>query len=421
MKRPFRLSLATLALTGFIPSAFADPSDADKNDMQALREWMNLKRQVTVKELGGSLAISGQVRAEFQATSEKKNGAEVRRVGGKFPARGYDVEVNLMFDYRADRSWASIKLEFDNNAGVFSGGGEKLNLERALVGARLIKHDAFSLDAEIGRNALFSIFDSQLQFSSNFDGVLLKYDGAHTKMGDFYVHAGAFVVDERRDHYGLVGETGLLNIGGSGFYVKYSLIDWALKNYPTSQETFKEPEPAPPFVKTQTFQFLISQGILGYRFTPSMLKKVVVIYGSGLVNHKAEGVLQTGGKKSNWGAYGGVSVGQLRKKWDWSADVNYQWLSAQAVPSFDVFGIKLGNAAKEGFYTENLDGTGPTVKTQATAVGNGNYRGLSVKFDILLSDMLALTQSYMNSTRLDNKIGPAHTYSQYEVELVYTF
>src|ERR1700722_15894065 len=112
--------------------------DIDAREIQALREWINTKRQVTVKEKGGSLAISGEVRSEMQAAYERVGGKSQRGSNTPFgiPHELFDVEVNVMLDYRTDRSWASVKLEFDNDAGIFSGTLNRLKLERAYFGVR---------------------------------------------------------------------------------------------------------------------------------------------------------------------------------------------------------------------------------------------------------------------------------------------
>ena len=55
-------------------------------DMEALLRWVQDKRLVTVKELGGDLSISAEVRTEMQATNEKKNHVRQR-----------DVTVQLLF------------------------------------------------------------------------------------------------------------------------------------------------------------------------------------------------------------------------------------------------------------------------------------------------------------------------------------
>src|SRR5579872_2115870 len=78
-------------------------ADTDERGNQALREWININRQISIKELGGALAISGEVRTEFQSTNETVNGIRQRGAGGatRLNSRAYDIEVNLMLDYRA--------------------------------------------------------------------------------------------------------------------------------------------------------------------------------------------------------------------------------------------------------------------------------------------------------------------------------
>ena len=44
----------------------------EENDMEALRRWLQDKRFVSLKEIGGDLSISGEVRTEAQYTNETK-------------------------------------------------------------------------------------------------------------------------------------------------------------------------------------------------------------------------------------------------------------------------------------------------------------------------------------------------------------
>jgi hypothetical protein len=384
--------------------------DVADSDIQALREWINTKRQQTLKEVAGDLSISGEVRTEFIDTAETVNGIKQRGAGGAtdLPSRAYDIEVNLLIDYRTERSWAAIKLEFDNDAGVFHGTLNKLKLEKAYFGVRLIEQDTYTTDIELGRRRLSTVFDSKLEFGSFFDGILLKYDRSWEKAGDFYAHVGAFVINERHDQYGYVGELGLLNIANTGLYVKYSLIDWDTKHY-------HDPE------VSRRFHFIVSQLILGYRFIPRWLNKTTIIYLSGLYNHRARPLAITAHKKANFGGYAGFSIGQLRKQHDWALDANYQVLAAQAVPDFDVAGIGLGNASNTGFYGSTIF-SGPAVpNTRKTAGGNVNYRGFQVTLEYLLTDKLNLFQQYQQSITLDDSIGPFRRFKQYEIEFIYAF
>ncbi|MGE5196674.1 MAG: hypothetical protein ACM3JI_05035, partial [Anaerolineae bacterium] len=331
-------------------------------------------------------------------------------------SRSFDVEVDLLCDYRTERTWASFRLKFDNAAGVFGGSFDKLKTDRAYFGTRLLDRDTYIVDAELGRRKLSAMFDSKIEFDAIFDGILLKYDQSFDKIGEFYIHAGTFVINERRDHYGYVGEIGLLEVANTGFYTKYSLIDWDTKDYPkeliTKQGTF--------FNLNKRFDFIVSQWLLGYKFIPDSFPKLINFYLAGLYNPAAQKHKLTDHKRANWGAYGGFSVGQLKKQGDWAFDANYQAVAAQAIPDFDAGGIGLGNAAKTGLYTINIDGTKGSA-TKDTAGGNTNFRGFQLTLEYLLTNTLNLFQQYQQSVTLDSHIGPYRRYSQYELELIYAF
>lgn len=392
----------------------ADTIDArggnlEDRDIQAIREFINTKRQVTVKEKGGSLSISGEVRTEMQINYETRNGVKQRGAGSPFgvPHEVYDVEVNLMIDYRTDRTWAATKLEFDNDAGVFNGTLNRLKLERAYFGVRFLQGDSVVMDTELGRRRINSFVDTKVQGNSFFDGILLRYDQAFEEIGKVYIHAGPYVVDERRNQYGYLGEIGFLDIANTGLYTKYLLIDWDTKNFKNE-------------ILRNRFDFLISQVTLGYRFIPKSLNKIVQLYVAGLYNHAARKLALTDGKRANFGGYIGFSIGELKKRGDWAMDANYQVIGAQAIPDFDAAGIGLGNAAGSGFYTVNLNGSGGP-NTRTTAGGDTNFRGYNITFEYMLSNTLILFQSWAQSHSLDNNIGPTRRFMTYEMEFNYAF
>ncbi len=405
-----------------VPSLFANTIDnsgpLDQRDIQALREWVNTKRQVTVKEIGGALSLSGEVRFELQSTNEKVNGIRQRGPGAPlygrsdgnyypYPTNSWDIEVNVMLDYRTDRTWSAIKLEFDNNAGIYGGSLNRIKLEKAYFGVRAIESDAMNFDIEVGRRKMSTFLDSNLEFASIADGVVFRVAKSFEKAGDFYSNLAAFIVDERNNHYGYVGEIGLLNVASTGLETKYSLVKWNSKR-------------SASFINLVNFDFLVSQLILGYRFVPGNLGKMVKVYVAGLYNHAAEARAITANKKANAGGYIGFSIGQARKKGDWSFDANYQVLQAQAVPDFDEGGIGLGNTPNAGLYSVNIDGSGgPT--TLSTAAGNGNFRGFQFTLDYLLTDAIIMQQQWQQSITLDDSIGPFRQYKQYEIEFIYAF
>lgn len=402
-------------------SDVAAGEDIEDRDIQALREWINTKRQVTVKELGGSLSISGEVHAEFQSSNELSGGIQQRGAGSNTAVsrRGYDIEAIVLLDYRTERSWTSIKLKFDNDAGIGTGTNNKIACDRAYWGYRVLDQDIFTFDVEAGRmGSLNQVYDSQIEFSSRYDGAVFKYDQAFDTIGSFYVHLGPFVINERHNHYGYVGEIGLLQVANTGFYTKYSLVDWDTKHYP---DTITNGDSKTVFIhNNERYDYLVSQLLIGYKFVPKMIQKVTRLYIAGLCNHKAKAREITDYTKQSLGGYVGFSMGELRKAGDWNIDGNYQVVEAQSIPDFDVAGVGLGNAAKTGFYTTKADGTG-SATTIENAGGNVNYRGYTLRLQYLLSNNLNLFQSWQQSQTLDSKIGPYRRFKQYEIDFIYAF
>ncbi len=381
----------------------------DEVDMDALRKWIREKRLVTMKELGGDLSISGEVRVEFQAFDETRNGASQRGAsnGNNVPKRAYDTEVNLMLDYRTNRTWAAIKLEFDNDMGTESGSTSKIRLEKAYFGGRAVDGDTFTLDVELGRRGLSNIFESKLEFGSLFDGALLRLNKAFESIADFYTNLGVFIINDKDNHYGQVGEIGALDIANTGLYLKYSLVNWKKHHDITSAENLK-------------FNFIVSQGVFAYQFNSKLIHKLVKFYTGFLYNHAAKALSLTNNDRQNLAWYVGVSLGLVRKKGDWALDANFQYQQAQAIPDFDASGIGRGNASRVGLYTTNINGSG-ALNTRETAVGSGNFRGAELEFLYAITNNLTLLQNAKISYTLDKNIGPNLKYKSYEAEFIYAF
>ena len=416
MKSSLRYFLL-IFLTPFICLFAVDPEDAfdDKSseqDMDALRKWVRTKRLVTVKEVGGDLSISGEVRVESKITSEKKDvfGQLIQQrgsgSGSDVPFTDFDVKVSLMLDYRSSRTWSSTRIKYNNDMGQVSGQVNKIALDRAYLGGRIIDGDTFTLDLEIGRRKLDNVFDSKIEFSSLFDGFVLKFSKTWTSLGDFYVNAGPFIIDYYTYHFGYVGELGMLRIGNTGVFLKYSFIDWK-KQYSN-------------YLKNMRYRFGNSQVILGYQCVLPKWKKLSKIYASFLCNHFAEKIALTNYKKKNIAWYVGASIGQVKKAGDFAIDFNYQWVQAQTIPGFDVNGIKRGNAGGVGLYTIDVNGEG-VATTRENAVGSCNYKGWKVECLYAITNNFTLLQQFQLSSSLDKTLGPMMYYKQYELELIYAF
>jgi len=404
-----RLALLSSAvlMTGLVSAA----DDLNNEDIQALRDWINSKRMITVKELGGQLSISGEVRAEMQANNVVVNGKSERGRGTGKSNHDYDIEFNLSIDYRTENTWAAARMKFDNDAGIFneafgSGTSDKLKVDKAYFGYRVIDRDRHTADIEVGRRGMMLVFDSKVQFGSNFDGANFKDSYAVDKVGDLYYQLGAFMVKESKNQAAYVGELGILNVANTGFYTKYSLIDW----------NTKETEDVP-----SQFHFIVSQAILGYKFIPQPWDKVVNFYFAGLWNHRARALEITQNKRANYGGYLGFSIGQIKKAGDWNFEANYQVLAGQCVTAFDVSGI--GMAAKKGqsFYYEEEKGKITPYTDRHQPKGNVNYRGFKLVLQYMLTNNLNLFQEWSQSITLDTHIGPFRRFKQYEIELIYAF
>ncbi len=410
MSKFLRLFLFLVILAPFIPLLAQEELDegdkTEKFDMDALRRWIRDKRLITVKELGGELSISGEVRTEFQAFNERRDGISQRGHSAPTtkPARAWDVEVNLMLDYRAERAWASARLEFDNDMAIVDGTMSKISLEKAYFGGRIVAGDTFTFDAELGRRFLGTVFDSKVEFGSLFDGALLRFNKAFQSIGDFYTLLGVLLVNEKKDYYAYITEIGMLRIANTGLYAKLSYIDW--KKY--NSRAFDD----------LRFNFRVSQALVGYQFTH--WNKLFKFYAAGLYNDAAHKLAVTGFRRLNGAWYAGVSIGQVKKRGDWAIDTNFQWVEAQAIPEFDASGIGRGNAAGVGFYTLNINGTGgPT--SQATAVGRTNYKGYLLDVLYAFTNNLTLFQSFQISRTLNKTVGPNLKYCLYEAEFIYAF
>ncbi len=404
--RRFLLLSSAVFFTGM-----AQGADVQDEDIQALRDWINSKRMITVRELGGQLSISGEVRAEMQAISVTSNGVKERGRGTGRANNDYDVEFNLGIDYRTENTWAAARIKFDNDAGIInehfgSGTNNKIKVDKAYFGYRVIDGDRHTMDIEVGRRTMFLIFDSKLQFVSNFDGVNFKDNYAVDKVGDLYYQLGAFIVNEKKDQAAYIGELGILNVANTGFYSKYALIDWDTKHIDNVPEEF---------------HFIVSQLLLGYKFIPQPWDKVVNFYLGGLYNHRARPLKITNHKKANFGGYLGFSIGQIKKAGDWNFEINYQVLAAQAVPAFDVSGIGMGARRGHAFYYEEVGGEAVPNTKRRQPEGNVNYRGFKMVLQYMLSNNLNLFQEWSQTITLDDHIGPFRRYKQYEIELIYAF
>lgn len=381
------------------------------------------------------------------------------RGGNHVDARGlpisnndFDVEFNLKLKYSFGRAWAAAQLQFDNPAGIRgrndcfgvypvfnhegseveslrprnmkrcgkgSGEANAINLKRAYMGYNVWADGKHRFDIEIGRRKLDDVFDSEIQFSSRFDGVLLKFASAIDEVTDWYWEAAMFVIDERVNHYGWVTEIGVLNLFDTGLDIRYSFIDWQKVG---RNRCFKR--------NPYGMEFRNSQITLTYTITPEFFCKTVPVefYSGFLVNHAAKANRFTNNKKKNLGAYAGVYVGEVKKEGDWSFDIEYIYVQAQAVSDFDVGSIGRGNILDENMvdivgFQDFRSGSGSSSDMIGyyPRRGNANFKGWRFEFLYAITDNFSIDTIFEFSKEEDKRIGGRHRYNDFEIEAIYAF
>ena len=397
--------------------------ELNEKDWQALYDYINTKRTINLQEKSCNLTIAGDVRVDWLHTCEEKNGFKKRDVnngkGFHIGKNDFDIECNLYFDYVSDRTWAVAQLQFDNSAGVSkwqnekeraeskdydesmhgSGVGCNLDLKKAYIGYNLCCDGCTRFDIEVGRRHLYHVFDSEVQFLSRFDGLLLKYDTSWDCMGDWYVHLGGFVIDSRVNHYAWIIETGLLNIYDCGLDIKYSFVDW----YRKGKNVIGKENP-------NGNCFEVSQFTFTYHVDPEILCMPAKTYGAILWNSAANKMknppLPT---KHNLAWYAGFRVGEVVYEGDWAVDLQYQWVQAFAVPDQDMSGIGTGN----------IDGTAVVN----SGYGNTNFKGWRLEVLYALTDNISLDARIQWSNKIDTVVNQEgkDRYSQFRLEAIYAF
>lgn len=414
-------------------TSFAD--ELNERDLEAVTEYINSKRTIELKEKACNLSITGDIRSEWSYITEVVDGEKLRggRAKNCFNSRvthnDFDIDMNLYFEYKCERAWGVAQLEFDNSAGVEitdkicgtspsiynrcgiidsqapfgSGRCGSICLKRAYMGYNVCADGCSRFDIEIGRRRLFDVFDSRIQFLARFDGLLLRYatqwDGT-----DCYWNVGGFVVDERSSHFAWVTEIGFLNICDSGFDFKYSFIDWYKSG---SNRCFVN--------GSNGWKFMNSQWTFAYHFDPDFITMPAKLYGAYLWNAAASRHNYTDDTLANQGFYIGFIIGEVSTEGDWSLDMNYQYVQAQAIPDPDVSGIGRGNLREE-----TLTMAAP-FGDPANARGNANYKGFRIEGLYALTDNLSLDAYFQYSKPCNANIGGTLNYSKFKIEAIYAF
>lgn len=473
--------------------------DLNTRDDQPLREFVESKENIDIKEKASNLEISGDVRFEWRSIREKgvvyvfdhdsyssysRNEScssshclpsglcqEYRslRGGWRVDGRGipisnndFDVEFNLKLKYNFKKAWCYAHLQFDNPCGIRgrndcfgsfvvfnkngkcvegaldrdsrfaikgSGEGNNINLKRAFMGYNVWADGEHRFDIEVGRRKLDDVFDSEIQFTSRFDGILLKYASSINDYSDWYIDAGAFVIDERVNHFGWVVEVGLMDIMDSGLDLRYNIIDWRKRG--RNQCHIMDPIGA---------KFLNSQISAAYTIHPKIgflndEEIPIEFYAGFLINHAAKKRIFTHRKLKNLGWYAGIYLGNPHKEGDWALDLEYIAVQAQAVAEYDVGSIGRGNILNENINDILYESFPYSYSSSSSSCfkpsdgitgifprrGNTNFIGYRTEFIYLITDNLSIDMVFETSFAEDSHIGGRHSYNDFEIEAIYAF
>lgn len=325
----------------------------------------------------GMLKLGGQVRFEFNRSTDKINGSRTNFV------RFVRPQFNLNASYENDNTWAFAKLRWREIGGTtadfYSSG---VTLRDARIGSTLVQEGDYRLNLELGRwGYMHQVFDSSVQFDDRLDGIVLSYNNKLESFSDFEAILAAFQIESDTDSWGFCLQLSLEDISDTGLYTRYSYKD--NKDYRTSQFT------------------------AGYKFMPEKLKKDTKFYGAYIHNHAAQAVngAEIGpdtyySKKEADAFYLGVDYGTIKAAGDWMINAEYQYVEENATPADDNSGIH-----------KNIDGA-------------PNYKGWKLSFTNSVTDDLKVvaTASYAKEAEKRAALfAPTYSHKFFELETIYSF
>jgi len=240
---------------------------------------------------------------------------------GGIDAHGFKTETAMWCDYFTDKSWVSVKM----NAATFNGKDSRIWLEKAFLGWRFYESEKMTLGIEIDRNKMESMFDSKMQFNSNFNGAHLIYSFNQIGLFDFVVHGGPHIVNTANNHYAWIGEAVFSHIAACPLTLKYSFTEWNSPVVKVNGHPVFDPD----------YHFTISQITMSYEVLETL------VYGAYLLNHQH--------RNNNDGFYIGFTLGKIKKTGDFSFDVCFHSAKSQCVSDIDFKGFRKGAQLKASY------------------------------------------------------------------------
>lgn len=397
-----------------------------------VKTYVDNRGFVKTRKRDGILKLAGDVRARWIHHNEDIKNPKRTSQYKPLPVNRYRSEVHLYIDYIAEKSWLSSEMNWAAIAGGESTAAG-LDIDRAFLGYRFYSNPETGADffVEVGRTSLGDIFESAVQFNSNFDGIHLSGSRCISKCFPYNVtlHGGPFVVDMTTKHYAWAAEGVISQLPGDCTF-RCSVIDWhtfSAQEASGGQTTTKPsttPSATPAAQPAQTAQqlrnkYCVWQWLVSKRTQLPWFygeKKSLYTYGAFLINTLAKASPTTLNKKENKGWFVGCSVGGIRKAGDWSTSLRYEYVEALSVPEIDVSGIGRGNKLKYWFAQAIAGGYDPSE-----ANGFTNYQGFAYSVAYALTDSLTLRSCAAYSRPANDKLGSDFTFRKVDITLVSSF
>lgn len=363
--------------------------------VRELEEWLKTQSRPNYV-LPAKYSIAGQVTASWKNVYEKLGSQSQVGTDASKPSNQYSINSEILFNYFKGRTFGNARLNFRNTAGTFGGSANSISLSRAFIGYHILTYGPHTLDLNVGRRNLRKIYNSQIMFKSQADGItgfayymwknIVEYQAT---MGLYTSNPASFWVVRGR----------LFNIANMGFYFDYDYIFWG-KNKRSSS-----------FFDLET-KYGVSQFLIGWERIPAWLGSNLQFFVALLYNNRAQPNVLSLNKRQNLAGYVGGQFGTVKNKGDFSIQGQLQFCQLQAVPEWDMAGIGRGNTAKGDFFKASDVGL---------ANGNTNFKGWEVKLNYALTKQITVSAELQRSLSLNKDIGQPANYTTFSLTSSYSF
>ena len=155
-------------------------------------------------------------------------------------------------------------------------------------------------------------------------------------------------------------------------------------------------------------QFCNSQIQTSYTLSPDLVSLKTTLYAAYLYNHAARATSWTKHIKAADACYVGARLGEAIRKGDYSVELFYQWVKAQAVPEWDVSSSGRDNPRGISFYNRRSG-------------GRANFRGWRLEGFYAMTDNWTLNAHFDRLREMDHRIGGPHRSTEFYFGAIFTF